>query len=177
VLPSDRQNLIFRLCKRFGIKLSALGPLFERSCFLAGEDSSHSALYRRITAEGVASLEWIGTVWFALGSDERVIQMMASVFSARWTMIQDAQATVVGSAYREYWSAKEALAALQASFIETIATSSITTDEGYLMYSLSGLRLLDTNYAREQVAQFHAARQNRDALRKRLMDLGEPDPE
>jgi hypothetical protein len=92
-------------------------------------------------------------------------------------MMQITQNTVVGSAYREYWSAKEALAALQASLIEITATSSITTDDGHLMYSLSGLRLLDTNYAREQVAQFHAARRNRDTLRKRLMDLGEPDPQ
>jgi hypothetical protein len=92
-------------------------------------------------------------------------------------MMQNAQHPVLGSEYREYWSAKEALAALQASLIEMTATSSITTDDGYLMYSLSGLRLLDTNSAREQVAQFHAARQHRDSLRKRLMDLGEPDPE
>ena len=92
-------------------------------------------------------------------------------------MIQDAQNAVLGSAYREYWSVKEDLAALQGALIEMTATSSITTGEGYLMYSLSGLRSLDTNYAREQVAQYHAAKQHRDALRKRLMDLGEPDPE
>ena len=47
-------SLKFRLCKRCEIKLSAPGPLFERSCFLAAEDSSHSALYRHIAAEGSA---------------------------------------------------------------------------------------------------------------------------
>lgn len=116
-------------------------------------------------------------MWFALGGDERGIQTVDSAFSARWPMIQDAQNAVLGSAYKEFWGAKEDLATLQASLIEITATSSITTDEGYLMYSLSGLRLLDTDYARDQAAQYHAARQHRDALRKRLMDLGEPDPE
>jgi hypothetical protein len=81
-------------------------------------------------------------------------------------MIQDAQNAVVGSAYREYWGVKEDLAALQAALIEIAATSPITTDEGYLMYSLSGLRSLDTNCARQQVAQYHAARQHRDALKE-----------
>ena len=45
------------------------------------------------------------------------------------------------------------------------------------MYSLSGVRLLDTDYVRAQVAQYHAARRNKEALRKRLIELGEPDPE
>jgi hypothetical protein len=92
-------------------------------------------------------------------------------------MIQDAQNTVVESAYREWRGAKEDLAALRASLIEITATSSVTTDEGDLIYSVSGLRLLDTDHARGQVARYQAARQYREALRKRLMDLGEPDPE
>jgi len=92
-------------------------------------------------------------------------------------MWRDDRDTVVARVYREFWDAKETLAALQAILVEITATSSITTDEGYLMYSLSGLRLLDTHYVREQVAQYQAARERKDALRKRLMDLGEPDPE
>jgi hypothetical protein len=91
-------------------------------------------------------------------------------------MWRDDRDTVV-RVYREFWDAKETLAALQALLVEITATSSITTDEGYLMYSLSGLRLLDTDYVREQVARYQAARERKDALRKRLMDLGEPDPE
>jgi hypothetical protein len=46
-----------------------------------------------------------------------------------------------------------------------------------LMYSPSGLRLLNTDYFREQVAQYHATKETKDALRKRLIDLGEPDLE
>ena len=45
------------------------------------------------------------------------------------------------------------------------------------MYSASGLRLLDTDYVREQVAQYHAAKQHKEALRKQLINLGEPDPD
>ena len=92
-------------------------------------------------------------------------------------MWQDDRDAVVKRVYSEFWDAKKTLAARQASLVEIAATSSITTEEGYLMYSLSGLRLLDTDYVREQVAQFHSARERKDALRKRLMDLGEPDPE
>jgi hypothetical protein len=92
-------------------------------------------------------------------------------------MTQDKQATVVEKIYRDYWGAKEALAALEASLAEIAATSSITSDEGYLMYSLSGVRLLDTDYVREQVAQYHAAKHHKEVIRKRLVDLGEPDPE
>ena len=92
-------------------------------------------------------------------------------------MWQDDRDAVAKRAYSEFWDAKKTLAALQASLVEITATSSITTEEGYLMYSLSGLRLLDTEYVREQVAQYHSARERKNALRKRLMDLGEPDPE
>ena len=92
-------------------------------------------------------------------------------------MTQDEQDTVVEKVYTDYWGAKEVLAALEASLAEIAATSSITSDEGYLMYSLSGVRLLDTDYVRAQVAQYHAARRNKEALRKRLIELGEPDPE
>jgi hypothetical protein len=90
-------------------------------------------------------------------------------------MKQDEQ-DAVKTVYREYRGAKEALAALEVSLSEIAATSSITTDEGYLMYSLSGFRLRDTDYVREQVARYHAAKQHKEALRKRLIDLGEPDP-
>jgi hypothetical protein len=92
-------------------------------------------------------------------------------------MTQDERGTVVERVYREYWSAKKTLAALEASCAEISTTSSLTTEEGYLMYSPSGLRLLDTNYVREQVAQYHAAKQHKEALRKQLINLGEPDPD
>ena len=91
-------------------------------------------------------------------------------------MTQDERNTVVERAYREYWDAKEALAALEASCSEIATTSSITTEEGYLMYSPSGLRLLDTDHVREQVSQYHSKKQHKEALRKTLIDLGEPDP-
>jgi hypothetical protein len=92
-------------------------------------------------------------------------------------MTQNEQDTVVEKVYRDYWGAKEALAALEGSLAEIAATSSITSDEGYLMFSPSGVRLLDTDYVREQLAQYHAAKQNKETLRKRLIDLGEPDPD
>jgi hypothetical protein len=84
---------------------------------------------------------------------------------------------VVKNAYTEFWKAKEALAALEASIEELSNSSSITTDEGFLMLAPSGVRLLNTDYAIEVVAQYRAVRQDRDTLRKRLIDLGEPDPE
>ena len=87
------------------------------------------------------------------------------------------QDTPVERAYREYWTAKEAFAALEASCKEIATTSSITTEEGYLMYSPSGLRLLETDYVNKQVAKYHAAKARKEALRKCLIDLGEPDPE
>jgi hypothetical protein len=92
-------------------------------------------------------------------------------------MWQDDRDTIVQRLYKDFWDAKEALAALQSSLIDITATSSITTEEGYLMYSLSGLRLLDTDYVRGQVAQYQAAREHKNALRKRLLELGQPDPE
>jgi hypothetical protein len=92
-------------------------------------------------------------------------------------MTRDEQDPVVERLYRDYWAAKEALAALEASLEEIAGMSSITADEGYFMYSLSGFRLHETNYVRERVAQYHAARGHKEALRKRLIDLGEPDPQ
>jgi hypothetical protein len=92
-------------------------------------------------------------------------------------MTQDERNTVVERAYREYWDAKEALAALEASCSEIATTSSITTEEGYLMFSPSGLRLLGTDYVKELVAQYHAAKEHKEALRKGLIELGEPDPD
>ena len=90
------------------------------------------------------------------------------------TQEQDA---LVERVYREFWDAKESLDSLEAACVEISESSSITTDEGCLMLAPSGVRLLDTEYVREVVARYHAARQHKDALRKRLMDLGEPDPE
>jgi hypothetical protein len=84
--------------------------------------------------------------------------------------------TPIERVYKEYRVAKKSLAALQASLEEIVATHSITTDEGYMMSSLSGPRLLDTNYVMEQVAQYQAKKQNKEALRKRLIELGESDP-
>jgi hypothetical protein len=86
------------------------------------------------------------------------------------------QDTVVERAYREFWDAKEALQALEAACVEISESSSITTEEGYFMLAPSGFRLLDTEYVRKVVAEYRAARQHVGALRKRLMDLGEPDP-
>ena len=91
-------------------------------------------------------------------------------------MTQDEQ-DIVERVYREYSDAKEALSALEAALSEIAANSSTTTDEGYLMYSLSGLRLHRKDYVKEQVARYRAAKQHKEALRKRLIDLGEPDPE
>jgi hypothetical protein len=34
-----------------------------------------------------------------------------------------------------------------------------------------------TDYVKQQVAQYRAAQQHKEALRKRLVELGEPDPE
>jgi hypothetical protein len=73
----------FRLFKRFEIKLSAPEPLFARSCFLAAEDSLHSALYRHIAAEGLAFAGMDRYCVVCFGDDERDIQMMASVCSTR----------------------------------------------------------------------------------------------
>jgi hypothetical protein len=92
-------------------------------------------------------------------------------------MVQEDRDEVVEKAYREFWEAKEALAALEAACVEVSNSSSITTKEGYLMLAPSGLRLLDTEYVRELVADYHAAKHRKEALRKRLIDLGEPDPE
>jgi hypothetical protein len=85
--------------------------------------------------------------------------------------------TPIERVYRKYRVAKKSLADLQASLEEIVETHSITTDEGYVMYSPLGRRLLDTNYVRDQVAQYQATKQHKEALRKRLIDLGEPDPE
>jgi hypothetical protein len=89
----------------------------------------------------------------------------------------DEHDAVVQRAYEEYWRAKEVLAALETACAEISTSSSITTEEGYLMYSPSGVRLLETDYVKEQVAQYHAARKHKEVLRKRLIDLGQPDPE
>ena len=45
------------------------------------------------------------------------------------------------------------------------------------MHSRTGPRLLDTNYAREQVAQYRAATERKKVFRKRLMEFWGPDPE
>jgi hypothetical protein len=92
-------------------------------------------------------------------------------------MCHDDRDEVIKRAYKEFWDAKEALDALEAACVEISASSSITTEEGYLMLASSGVRLLDTEHVRKVVEQYHAARQHKDTLRKRLADLGEPDPE
>jgi hypothetical protein len=92
-------------------------------------------------------------------------------------MWQEDRDAVLTRAYRDFWDAKEALDVLEAACVEISKSSSITTEEGYLMLSPSGVRLLDTDYVREQVTQYHAARRNKEALRKRLIELGEPDPD
>jgi hypothetical protein len=92
-------------------------------------------------------------------------------------MRQEGWDEVVRRAYREFRDAKQTLADLQASLAEIAATDSITTDEGYLMYSIAGYSLRDTDYVRKQVEQYRAARDQKEALRKRLIELGEPDPE
>jgi hypothetical protein len=92
-------------------------------------------------------------------------------------MRQDDRDAVLKRAYREFWYAKEALDALEAACVEISESSSITTEEGYLMLTPSGVRLLDSDYVRKVVSQYQAARQRKDALRKRLIDLGEPDPD
>jgi hypothetical protein len=92
-------------------------------------------------------------------------------------MCQSDGNAVVKRAYREFWDAKEALAALEAACVEISESSSITTEEGYLILAPSGVRLLETEYVRELVAQYQTARERKEALRKHLMDLGEPDPE
>jgi len=85
--------------------------------------------------------------------------------------------TVVKRAYRQFWDANEALHALEAACVEISVSSSITTEEGYLIFAPSGIRLLDTEYVTTLVVEYHAARRLKGALRKRLTDLGEPDPE
>ena len=92
-------------------------------------------------------------------------------------MIPDERKTIVEKTYLEYWAAKQAMAALEASCEEIATTSSVTTEEGYWMYSHAVARLYDTDYVKEQVAQYHAAKQHKEALRRRLIELGEPDPE
>jgi hypothetical protein len=84
---------------------------------------------------------------------------------------------VVKAAYREFWEAKGALAALEAAIEELSKSSSITTDQGFLLFAPSGVRLLNTDHAIEVVAQYRAAKRKEEALRKRIIDLGEPDPE
>jgi hypothetical protein len=91
-------------------------------------------------------------------------------------MCQDDQHAVVQRLRSQYQEAKETLAALLASIVEIAQSSSITIKEGCLMYSEAGLRLLDINYAIQQVAQYRAARERKEALRKRLIELGDPDP-
>jgi elongation factor P--beta-lysine ligase len=92
-------------------------------------------------------------------------------------MCQDDRHAVVRRLRSQYQEVKETLAALLASIVEITQSSSITIKEGFLMYSPTGPRLLDTNYVREQVAQYRAARERKEVLRKRLMELGDPDPE
>jgi len=92
-------------------------------------------------------------------------------------MSQKDRDAVVKRAYREFRDAKESLDALEAACVEISESSSITNDEGYLILSPSGIRLHDTDYVRELVAKYHAAKRNKEVLRKRLIELGELDPD
>jgi hypothetical protein len=92
-------------------------------------------------------------------------------------MIPDERKTIVEKTYLEYWTAKQAMAALEASCEEIATTSSVTTEEGYWMCSHGVARMYHTDYVKQQVAQYRAAQQHKEALRKRLVELGEPDPE
>jgi hypothetical protein len=92
-------------------------------------------------------------------------------------MTPDERKTIVENAYLEYWAAKKTLAALETSCEAIATTSSLTTPEGYWMYSKTVARLYDAGYVKEQVAQYHLAQRNNEALRRRLIELGEPDPE
>jgi hypothetical protein len=49
------------------------------------------------------------------------------------------QDTHVKRAYREFWDAKEALDALEAACVEISESSSITTEEGFLILTASGV--------------------------------------
>jgi hypothetical protein len=92
-------------------------------------------------------------------------------------MYQDERQAVVWRLRRQYQEAKEALAALLACIVEITESSSIKIKEGFLMYSPTGPRLLPTNYVRDRLTQYFAARERTEVLRKRLMELGDPDPE
>jgi hypothetical protein len=92
-------------------------------------------------------------------------------------MTPDERKTIVENAYLEYWTAKKAMADLETSCEAIATTSSLTTPDGYWMYSRTVARLYDTGYVKEQVAQYHLAQRNKEALRRRLIELGEPDPE
>jgi hypothetical protein len=92
-------------------------------------------------------------------------------------MWQDDRDAVVKSAYREFWDAKEALTVLESECIEISRSSSMMTGEGHLLITPSGLRLVDTDHVSKVAAKYHAAREHKNTLRKRLIELGEPDPE
>lgn len=92
-------------------------------------------------------------------------------------MRRDDRDAVVQKLRREYWEIKASLAALEASCAEIVGTSSISTAEGYLMLTSSGLRLLDADYVKDVVAQYHAAKERKEFLMERLIQLGEPDPD
>lgn len=157
------------------VNVSALGQSLKTSAFDSGRLVAFRGWNDTRTAEGVAFFGARGPVWLALGRRDGGHSDGLNV-SAWWPMTQE-QDTVVERAYREFWDAKEALQALEAACVEISESSSITTEEGYLMLAPSGIRLLDTEYVRKVVAEYRAARLHVGALRKRLMDLGEPDPE
>jgi hypothetical protein len=108
---------------------------------------------------------------------DRLFVRPTTTWEQRRHMFQEDRREVVKRAYREFWEAKKALAALEAACVEISNSSSIMTEEGHLMLTPSGIRLLETEYVGKVLAQYHTARQHKDTLRKRLIDLGEPDPE
>jgi hypothetical protein len=112
-----------------------------------------------------------------IGASRRLGQIPAYQGNKTIIMTPYEQDTPIERLYRQYRVAKKSLAALQASLEEIVETHSITTGDGYVMYAPSGRRLLDTNYVKDQVVQYQVTKQRKEKLRKRLIELGEPDPE
>ena len=88
-------------------------------------------------------------------------------------MGQEDRNAVVQRLRREYREAKALLATLEAACVEISKSPAITTEKGYLMSTPTGRRLHDADYVKQVVARYRAARERKETLRKRLLDLGE----
>jgi hypothetical protein len=64
-----------------------------------------------------------------------VLNLAENPWNSAVTMLQDDRHAVVRRLRSQYEEAKETLAALAASIVEMSQSSSITTKEGFLMYS------------------------------------------